>query len=79
MPGQRLVGPAYADIAKRYKYQYGAINNLVGKILEGNAGTRGQVPMTPHSQLSTKDAHKMVKCILLLPQGRELYIKKSPC
>jgi cytochrome c len=63
---QKLVGPAYADVAKRYKNQPGATNSLVDKILKGGAGKWGQLPMTPHPQLSKKDATEMVKYILSL-------------
>lgn len=63
---QKLVGPAYSDVAKRYKNQAAAVNSLVNKILKGGAGNWGQVPMTPHPQLSKKDAAKMVQFILSL-------------
>lgn len=65
-PAQKLVGPSFVQIAKRYKSSAGTISNLAGKIINGGAGVWGQLPMTPHPQLSKKDASVMVQYILSL-------------
>ncbi len=39
---------------------------LAAKIIKGGSGVWGQVPMTPHPNLSVADAEQMVKYILLL-------------
>ena len=63
---ERLVGPSYVQIAKRYKSSPAVVNSLIGKIINGGAGAWGQVPMTPHPQVSKKDAGEMVRYILSL-------------
>jgi cytochrome c len=63
----KLVGPAYQEVAKRYAGQGDAIvATLVKKIKMGGAGNWGEVPMTPHPELSDADATAMVKWILSL-------------
>ncbi len=61
---QQLIGPSFTQIAMRYKDQSSAINKLSGKVIKGGAGVWGQIPMTPHPQLSKEDAAQMVKYIL---------------
>jgi cytochrome c len=63
---QKMVGPAFLDIAKRYKNDRSALSKLTGKVINGGAGAWGQIPMTPHPQLSKKDAAEMVRYILSL-------------
>ncbi|AKD05128.1 c-type cytochrome [Pontibacter korlensis] len=63
---QKLVGPAYIDVAKKYEPTEENINHLVTKIIEGGAGVWGEVPMTPHQNVSKEDARKMVDYILAL-------------
>ncbi|GGF10845.1 c-type cytochrome [Hymenobacter cavernae] len=59
-----LVGPAYKDVAKRYTSTDANITALATKIIKGGQGNWGQVPMTPHPDLSVEDAKEMVKYIL---------------
>lgn len=63
-----LVGPPYVDVAKRYAGQAGIEDSLANKIVHGGSGNWGQVPMTPHPNLSHDSAVAMVKYILLLNQ-----------
>lgn len=63
---EKLVGPSYQEVAERYAGQPGAVDSLAGKIIHGGAGNWGEVPMTPHPNLSQEDAQSMVKYILLL-------------
>ncbi|HEY0054862.1 MAG TPA: c-type cytochrome [Pedobacter sp.] len=62
----KLVGPAYVEVAKKYKDTEADINYLAGKVIKGGAGVWGQVPMSPHPALSESDAREMVKYILSL-------------
>jgi cytochrome c len=39
---------------------------LADKIIKGGAGVWGQIPMTPHPNLSKQDAEQIVKYVLLL-------------
>ena len=63
---QKLVGPSFVQIATRYKSSTTNVTKLSGKIISGGAGVWGEVPMTPHTQLSKKDAAVMVQYILSL-------------
>ncbi|HJU45668.1 MAG TPA: c-type cytochrome [Chitinophagaceae bacterium] len=59
-------GPAYREIANKYEANAKNISLLAGKIINGGSGVWGQVPMTPHANLSKKEAEQMVKYIMLL-------------
>jgi cytochrome c len=64
---ETLTGPSYRDIAIKYaSYSDTIIAHLAGKIINGGSGVWGQVPMTPHTDLSEDDAKAMVKYVLLL-------------
>ncbi|MBD0365797.1 MAG: carbohydrate-binding protein, partial [Flavisolibacter sp.] len=63
---KKLVGPSFAAIAKRYNSSPAVIGKLAGKIINGGAGSWGQIPMTPHPQISRKDASEIVTYILSL-------------
>jgi len=63
---EKLVGPAYVEIAKKYNGDTGKADYLAGKIIKGGAGVWGEVPMTPHPGLSEDDAKEMAKYVLSL-------------
>ncbi|WP_276496353.1 c-type cytochrome [Pontibacter litorisediminis] len=63
---QKLVGPAYVDVAGKYEENDKNREYLIGKIKQGGAGVWGQVPMPPHPNISNEDAGKMVDYILSL-------------
>lgn len=61
-PHDKLVGPAYAEVAKKYGEK--DIAQLVDKIITGGSGVWGDIPMTPHPGLEKSDAEAMVRYIL---------------
>jgi len=63
---QKLVGPAYQDVAQKYEFNDKNVDYLAGKIIQGGAGVWGQVPMTPHPDLKKSDAQEMARYILSL-------------
>jgi cytochrome c len=64
---EKLTGPSYRDVANKYANEPDTIiAYLAGKVIKGGSGTWGEIPMTPHSELSQEDAEAMVKYILLL-------------
>ncbi|MDP1843033.1 MAG: c-type cytochrome [Sediminibacterium sp.] len=63
---EKLIGPAYQDVANKYENTDANITLLAGKIIQGGKGVWGEVPMTPHPTVSEDDAKQMVKYILLL-------------
>ncbi|MFV0606294.1 MAG: c-type cytochrome [Niabella sp.] len=64
---EKLTGPAYREVANKYAGADDAkITELADKIIKGGSGVWGEVPMTPHPNVSEEDAKAMVKYILLL-------------
>lgn len=63
---RKVVGPAYRDVAKKYRGQPAAVAKLSQKIREGGSGVWGPVPMTPHPALTTVQLRQMVDWILSL-------------
>lgn len=63
---EKLIGPAYKDVANKYAGNDTAVTYLAHKVIAGGKGVWGQVMMTPHPDLSEADAEQMVKYILLL-------------
>jgi cytochrome c len=63
---QKLVGPAYNDVAKKYEANEKTIAYLANKIIKGGAGAWGEIPMSPHPTLSPADSREMAKYILSL-------------
>lgn len=61
---RRLVGPAYADVAKRYAGQSEAESALAKSIKAGGAGKWGPVPMPAQPGLSDVDARALAAWIL---------------
>lgn len=62
----KLVGPAYKDVANKYAKTNANIDYLVDKIKKGGSGVWGAIPMPPHPALSDDDAKAMVQYILTL-------------
>ena len=63
---EKLIGPSYAEVAAKYEETEANITLLAGKIISGGQGVWGQVPMTPHPNVSEEQAEDMVKYILSL-------------
>lgn len=63
---QRLIGPAYKEVAERYQNDPDVVEKLAVKIIEGGSGNWGDMVMAPHPQFSTEDAGKMVQYIMTL-------------
>ena len=61
---KKLVGPAYKDIAARYKGQADAVDKLAKKVKAGGAGVWGPVPMPANATISDADAKAVVQWIL---------------
>lgn len=63
---EKLVGPAYLDVAKRYPATEANIAMLATKIITGGKGHWGEIPMTPNPGVTEADSREMVKYILSL-------------
>ncbi len=63
---EKLVGPSYVDVAKKYTATADNVKLLAGKIINGGGGVWGEIPMTAHPQIAQADAELMVQYILSL-------------
>jgi cytochrome c len=62
----KIVGPAFKEVAAKYRNDKTAEAKLAKKVKEGGVGVWGQVPMPPNSTVSDDDITKLVKWILSL-------------
>lgn len=60
---KKVVGPAYKDVAKKYKGDKGAEAKLVEKVMKGGSGVWGSTPMPPNN-VTKEEATKLVKWVL---------------
>lgn len=63
---EKVTGPAYIDVSKKYEPTEANIDSLAGKVIKGGAGVWGTTMMTPHPTLPLDSAREMVKYILSL-------------
>lgn len=63
---KKVVGPAYKDVAAKYRNDKDAVTKLSEHVKKGGAGVWGQVPMPPHPQVPDADIQAMVKYVLTL-------------
>jgi cytochrome c len=62
---KKLVGPAYKEVAKKYKGDAGAEAKLEGKVKAGGSGVWGAIPMPPNN-VPDADIKVLVEWILSL-------------
>jgi cytochrome c len=63
---KKLVGPAYKDVAEKYRGDKTAEAKLIEKVKKGGSGVWGQVPMPPNSNVKDEDIKTLVKWVLSL-------------
>jgi cytochrome c len=63
---KKIVGPAYQDVAAKYKSDPKAAAMLIDKVKKGGVGVWGQIPMPPNAQVSDADIKDLVTWILTL-------------
>jgi cytochrome c len=63
---KKIVGPAYQDVAAKYKSDKDAAAKLADKVKKGGVGVWGQIPMPPNAQVSDADIKDLVSWILTL-------------
>ena len=61
---KKIVGPAYKDVAAKYKGDAKAEAMLQEKVKKGGVGVWGQVPMPPNAAVKDEDVKKLVKWVL---------------
>jgi cytochrome c len=62
----KLIGPAHNAVAEKYEFTKANISLLAGKIINGGSGNWGEIPMSPHPDISKGDAEKMAMYVLSL-------------
>ena len=63
---KKMVGPAYKDVAKKYKGQKDMAAKLAEKVKKGGQGVWGPIPMPPNAAVPDADIKKLVDYILAL-------------
>jgi len=61
---KKVVGPAYKDVAAKYKARKDAEAYLVSKIKAGSTGVWGPIPMPPNGTVNDEEAKTLAKYIL---------------
>jgi cytochrome c len=61
---KKMVGPAYKDVAKKYKGQADAPPKLAEKVKKGGTGAWGAVPMPPNANVPDGDVTTLVAWVL---------------
>ena len=62
----KVVGPAYKEVAAKYKGQDGAVEMLAAKVKAGGSGVWGPVPMPPNAHVSDEDIKVIVEWVMSL-------------
>ena len=63
---KKLVGPAYKDVAAKYRGNKGAEAELIKKVKAGGKGVWGDIPMSPNAHVKDEDIRTLVQWILSL-------------
>lgn len=66
-----LRGPAWRDVAERYRDDGEALDRLVATVREGGSGNWGEERMTPNRRVAEEDIERLVSWILALPPDQE--------
>jgi cytochrome c len=61
---KRIVGPAFKEVAARYRGQRDAEAKLLEKIRRGGSGVWGPLPMPPNPDLEEADARRLIQWVL---------------
>ena len=62
----KLVGPAWKEVGKKYAGDPAAAEQLVVKVKKGTKGTWGIVPMPPNATVKDADVRTLVQFVLTL-------------
>ena len=61
---KKVVGPAFKDVAAKYKGDKTAADRLAEKVMKGGSGVWGVVPMPANTQVTDAEAKKLVAWVL---------------
>lgn len=61
---KKVLGPAYKDVAKKYKANKDAAVAIAKKIKEGSTGVWGPIPMPPNAKVSDADIKALAEWVM---------------
>lgn len=61
---KKILGPAWQEVAGKYKGQADAVAYLSGKISKGSSGVWGAVPMPPQAKASEAEVKELAEFIM---------------
>ena len=61
---KKVIGPAFKDIAAKYRGNKSAEADLVNKVKAGGKGVWGDIPMPPNAHVKDEDIKTLVSWIL---------------
>ena len=61
---KKIVGPAYTEVAAKYKSDKTAVDKLASKIIKGGSGVWGAIPMPANPQVNEAEAKKLAAWVL---------------
>ena len=67
----KTVGPAYLDVAKKYRNTDDNVAMLISKVKNGGAGNWGEAAMSSHPELDVVDIKNMINYIMELDKSEE--------
>jgi cytochrome c len=70
-PTNKIIGPSHTEVAKKYEFTQASVTLLATKIISGGTGVWGEIPMTPHPDITQADAEKMARYVLSLDGEKE--------
>ncbi len=68
---RKTIGPAYVDVAKKYRNNEAIVTMLTNKVKMGGSGVWGQQVMNAHPNVSTADITAMIEYIMTLDAEEE--------
>ena len=66
---KKIVGPAFRDVAARYRGDPSAEDQLMQKITRGGAGVWGRIPMPANPHLSASESRQLAVWVMSLSGG----------
>jgi cytochrome c len=63
---KKVVGPAYKDVAAKYRGDKNAEAKLIDEVKKGSSGVWGPTPMPPNVLVSDSDVKTLVEWVLSL-------------
>ncbi|MFA5370617.1 MAG: c-type cytochrome, partial [Sideroxydans sp.] len=63
---KKVVGPAWKDVAAKYKGDAGARDKLIEKMMKGGKGAWGPMPMPASPKMSKEESAQLVDFVLAL-------------